>query len=165
MRSGRRWYSPADNLEDGWNLPVLVFVSYAITPYNWFALFGSDLLPWMSLPTRCAIGVVLTAIVGLCSMVTGAALKRYARREDRLLPIAADFIAALALLGTQAVLAAVLISTPREVPLLEATRTFMVLAQASIAGWFLKVFWDRATEIISAQSDCQTIKAWDDPVV
>lgn len=98
-------------------------------------------------------------------MVTGAALKRYARREDRLLPIAADFIADLALLGTQAVLAAVLISTPREVPLLEATRTFMVLAQASIAGWFLKVFWDRATEIISAQSDYQTIKAWDDPVV
>ncbi|SEJ98554.1 hypothetical protein SAMN05428950_10852 [Sphingomonas sp. OV641] len=41
----------------------------------------------------------------------------------------------------------------------------MVLAQASIAGWFLKVFWDRATEIISAQSDYQTIKAWDDPVV
>lgn len=156
---------PADRPEDGWNLHVLVLCSYLITPYNWWALFRSDMVSSISITTRCWLGLVITVAVGLCSIIAGAALKRYAKQTVSLPEIAISFVVAGILFCGQTVFVAELLTTPLQLPFLTTTRIAMILAQTTIAGWFLKVFWDRAVEMISEQFDKQTGDKWDDPVV
>ena len=75
------------------------------------------------------------------------------------------FIAAGAIFCSQSFLVQALFYASIQVPFLTATRVTMVLAQTTIAGWFLKVFWDRGVEMILDEVAPARQVGWDDPVV
>lgn len=155
-----RWMVPHDELDKGYALPLLIALCYTIGFWHWVALFNSQDIPtdWLSIKARCYIGIGITAFVGLASAVTGAALKLHAKNMSSTAEIFWSFIVAWSLFIAQTPLITQFFKTEYQDSIVSLTKFVMALTQTTIAGWFLKIFWDRAAEVITEQSVMQAAK-------
>jgi hypothetical protein len=156
-KAARQWID--DDITKGWPLPFLTMFSYSLGAYNWWVLFGSRTVDyeWFNQTRRCYTGLTLTFAVALCSIITGAALKIHAKNMKGMREVAWSFGMSCILFSFTTAILVPLLKSGDLSGLIGVTKVVMGLAQATIAGWFLKVFWDRATEIlvgdITAQVD------------
>ena len=151
--SGQRNAKELSSAALAWYVFVMTLFSYTIAAYNWNVLFNSGLInaPWATIERRCYIGLTLTVLVGFASTYTGAILKLHAKRMTSAREVNISYATAWIAFGTQAALVVKIFTEPSSDPLLTTTRALMVLAQSTVAGWILKIFWDRVTEMVGAE--------------